>query len=41
MNAIDLSRRNFIVGAGVAAGGLTLGFDFTVDQATGQGVSRK
>ncbi len=39
MNAIDLSRRNFIVGAGVAAGGLTLGFDFTMDQATGQGVS--
>jgi isoquinoline 1-oxidoreductase subunit beta len=39
MNAIDLSRRNFIVGAGVAAGGLTLGFDFTMDQAIGQGVS--
>lgn len=39
MNAIDFSRRNFLVGAGAAAGGLTLGFNLSVDEATGQGVA--
>jgi isoquinoline 1-oxidoreductase beta subunit len=39
MNHIDLSRRNFLVGAGAATGGLTLGFNLSLDEATGQGVS--
>ena len=39
MNAIDLSRRNFLVSAGAATGGLSLGFHVTLGEATGQGVS--
>ncbi len=39
MNAIDLSRRNFLVTAGAATGGLSLGFNFSLGEATGQGVS--
>ena len=40
MNAIDLSRRNFLVGASAATGGLTLGFaiPFT-DEAAAQGLA--
>ena len=39
MNAIDLSRRNFLVGATAATGGLTLGFTIPfADEASAQGL---
>jgi isoquinoline 1-oxidoreductase beta subunit len=37
--SIDVSRRGFIVGAGAAAGGLTLGFTFSPGEAIGRAVS--
>ena len=37
--SIDLSRRGFIVGAGAAAGGLTLGFTFSPGAAIGRTAS--
>ena len=36
MNAIDVSRRKFLVGAGAAAGGLTLGMSIPFDEAVAQ-----